>query len=153
MDWFEKIIDCLGANEDEIWTDDEKLLCKTEELAKAVSTTISVLSRAEGEDLSVEVGYCSPEDGEDTRGWWYVAPERKPTNVLLFTKRRRIKFCSLGACDFFYDDEGDLYKTISLGDLTKCGILNVNAVRLKDGTLAFFRSDYTVWEAVLKQKR
>lgn len=79
IDWMEMIVNALPNYPDGIiWTDEDKILVKTESAANTIADLIEALYRTQGKDILVNTGYYDPEEdkrnNEEDRytGWWYV---------------------------------------------------------------------------------
>jgi hypothetical protein len=79
MTWFDEIIDRLhNYPAENIWSNGDEILCKTEEVADALADMLECLYKAQGEDVLINTGYYDPiedeRNGEVDRytGWWYV---------------------------------------------------------------------------------
>ena len=78
--WIVAIVDMLSGNgSDAVWCDDDgQILVATEGAANVVADLIEAFYRSQGEEISVNTGYCDPKEdkrnGETDKytGWWYV---------------------------------------------------------------------------------
>lgn len=79
VDWFEEIKNRLyRSSKGNMWSDDNEILCKTEQVANALADMFECLYEAQGEDVLINTRYYDHVEDErngDTdryTGWWYV---------------------------------------------------------------------------------
>ena len=79
INWFEKIIERLGDySKGYVWTDGDKIMCKTESAANAIADMLEGIYRTQGEEIIFSTGYYDPEEDKKNNeedkytGWWYV---------------------------------------------------------------------------------
>lgn len=81
MNWWKIIMETAAvvpAKRTTYWTDNEEILCKSEEIAETIANMIETLYWMDGEKVSIQTGYYDPKEDEDEgkadeyTGWWYV---------------------------------------------------------------------------------
>lgn len=80
INWMEMIVNALPDYSDGIiWSDGgAEILVKTESAANTIADLITLLYRAQEEDVLINTGYYDPEEDKRNReedrytGWWYV---------------------------------------------------------------------------------
>lgn len=82
MDLSYKICESLpDYSEGNIWSSGDEILCKTESAAETVAELIESMSKANGEEALLRIGYYNPEEdkqnNEEDRytGWYYINAE------------------------------------------------------------------------------
>lgn len=82
MDWWKIIMETAAVVPTQstlYWTNDEEILCKTEELAEALANMIETLYWQDGEKVLTRTGYYDPAEDEAEgvndkyTGWYYVS--------------------------------------------------------------------------------
>lgn len=83
INWIQIIMDCVpnlpnDSLYEDIWSDGDEILVRTESGAYAIADLIELLYRAQGKEVVALTGYYDPEEDKENNeedihtGWWYV---------------------------------------------------------------------------------